>query len=127
VSYGYGGQTGKRFDDDFNTLIANLERTFSNQAETAKQQAEKWERLGQTAEAKEYRTLEQQSRDRAAVAKEGFLLVDTSDPQFMMENQDIIARACKEHRIRHVQQPGERQPLPVQPGAKPLGQQGYGF
>ena len=76
-------------------------------------------------DAAEYRETQRRFAERAAVAKGGMLLVDTSDAKFMLENQRVISRACTEHRVRFVGQPGERGPLPVEPGVEVAGLPGY--
>ena len=128
---------GGRVDDDLNTTIANMERTYANQAEAARQKAERCEKQAAESpgeaykrmyadEASQHRETEQQFTERARVAKEGYLLVDTSDADFMLEHQRLISRACAEHRVRFVKQ-GDRGPLPVEPGVKAVGLPGYSF
>jgi hypothetical protein len=124
-----------RTDQDLNTTIANMERSYTNQAETAKQKAERCEAQAEAAHGEEYKRMhreeaagyretERRFTERAAVAKEGFLLVDTSDNEFMLANQPLISRACSEKRVRFVKQ-GDRGPLPIQPGVQAVGLPGY--
>ena len=102
---------------DLTTELANYGKSCEGRAAKAEQEAERLEDKSLTMGApgmQERRTRDAQEkrleavlwRQRATVAAEGFMLVDTSDSKFMLENGVIIGKAAKAHRTRFVQSLG---------------------
>jgi hypothetical protein len=93
------------------TVLENYAKTCENLSISCKQKAElagkAWVHgdaltRNKNAEVKAHETEAAVWEERAKIAKEGYLLVDTMDSKYMLTNGPLIGRAARESRVRYV-------------------------